>query len=674
MSSSAPEPLPGQAPSEPWEHPAPRPDTSGRATSAAVSTGIPSTAYQGVATGADNAVRLPYHRAAHVDSRTCRWWRPLATIAALIGLGLVLSIALIVVLLICNAIFPSLQPTSENLEDGSNPVDLLLALGPLALLIPLAIYATRLGGGRWGMHSVTGRFRWRFMLGAAPVVVTFFALAIPGLSLLFSFDEFHVKHSAGRIALALLVVVLITPLQSAGEEYLFRGLAQQAFGTWLKRPWVGVLLPIPLFCIGHGYDWVGQIDIAVFALCAGLLVWKSGGLELAILMHAANNVMSMLLGPFSDDSASLAQGEVDPLSLVFSLPLPILTTLYLWWYTNRRYGVSWSEPVTASVGEARPVILPKTLQELSEPFTPTPAWGALPQHTSAQPFAGAQPGAGATPLGPTILGTMPIGGHMQHTALHDHYAPLHDVADRAAIYATFRQQLAGEAITDAVGVERNFEVDGRAGRLSFVGAQSNPGEVSVTQPPKRLDVRGELVATVDPQTRVLRWGWADPRGGGQAAAAVRRLGERFRLPNLSAPEVPFAPERDSSRQSEEASDLAHLAGRIATEAVRDEGFYYSVPTDAGTREVYWVTGLQIRDIDMPYVSEHLPRTGAQINSFDLRSGLLGLAEHLGWFITWADASGTSARLSDPSGQHLTVTFNAGGDITDVTANVTKNQT
>ena len=120
------------------------------------------------------------------------------------------------------------------------------------------------------------------------------------------------------------------------------------FGTWLKSPLWGIILPVPLFMLGHGYDWVGQIDIACFALCMGALVWRSGGLELAILVHAANNTMSFLLAPLTPNS--LEQGAVNPAALLFSLPLIFGITAWLWWWVGKQYGVAppgWREAAGA---------------------------------------------------------------------------------------------------------------------------------------------------------------------------------------------------------------------------------------------------------------------------------------------------------------------------------------
>lgn len=153
---------------------------------------------------------------------------------------------------------------------------------------------------------------------------------------------------ASRIRWGLLggAAVLLVPLQAAGEEYAFRGLAAQGLGAWLRSPLWAILLPVPLFMFGHGYNWVGQIDVAVFAICAGALVWKSGGLEIPIVMHVANNLGVFLLAPFS--ASSLQQGEVSPMLLLTSTPFTIFLTVMMWAWVSDRYGLRMGEPVTTA--------------------------------------------------------------------------------------------------------------------------------------------------------------------------------------------------------------------------------------------------------------------------------------------------------------------------------------
>jgi hypothetical protein len=97
----------------------------------------------------------------------------------------------------------------------------------------------------------------------------------------------------------IVLVVLLIPFQAAAEEYVFRGYLMQLIGAWLRHPAFAILLPVPLFVLGHNYDIWGAVNIGVFAAIAGWLSWRTGGLEAAISLHIANNVLIFLLASFS---------------------------------------------------------------------------------------------------------------------------------------------------------------------------------------------------------------------------------------------------------------------------------------------------------------------------------------------------------------------------------------
>lgn len=224
--------------------------------------------------------------------------------------------------------------TSEEFTDPTRPLDMVVMLGLVALMLPAAVLGSRWGGGAPGIiHSTSRRIRWELILRPAAVVFPIYTIWIAANFLLSGGEGFSWPGLNLRTSVVLAVIVILTPLQCAAEEYVFRGLAQQALGTWLKSPAWGILVPVPLFMIGHEYGWLGQIDIAIFAICMGLLVWKSGGLELAIVLHTANNLNLFLLSPFNP--ALLEQGEVEPLTLIMSVTLTVTVTVAAWVWLSR---------------------------------------------------------------------------------------------------------------------------------------------------------------------------------------------------------------------------------------------------------------------------------------------------------------------------------------------------
>jgi membrane protease YdiL (CAAX protease family) len=103
----------------------------------------------------------------------------------------------------------------------------------------------------------------------------------------------------------LLVVLLLTPLQAAGEEYAFRGYLTQAFGGVFRRPLPAVLGPALLFALAHGAQSAPVFfDRFAFGVLAGVLVILTGGLEAGIAMHVLNNFLAFGVALAYGDMAS----------------------------------------------------------------------------------------------------------------------------------------------------------------------------------------------------------------------------------------------------------------------------------------------------------------------------------------------------------------------------------
>ncbi len=106
-------------------------------------------------------------------------------------------------------------------------------------------------------------------------------------------------------------MLLLIPLQAAGEEYAFRGYLTQAVGGLLPgRVGVAVAVVVPalLFALAHGaQDAPVFIDRFAFGLVAGVLVIVTGGLEAGIALHVLNNwVFFGLAIAFGDIDEALA--------------------------------------------------------------------------------------------------------------------------------------------------------------------------------------------------------------------------------------------------------------------------------------------------------------------------------------------------------------------------------
>lgn len=284
----------------------------------------------------------PYHRAARAIPHRSWWWRPLVTLVVAAFTFVVMNLQVMMPLMVLGEIW-SPAATSPSLTDPLNPADQLLGLGMLALLIPAVLVGSLAGYGRAGIAlSVLGRFRWGLLGRATLVVLPVYVLVNTVLNLILEREAIVLPPLEGGVVLAWLVALVLAPLQSAGEEFVFRALPMQVLGTWLRWPLVGILVPVPLFVLGHGYDWLGQIDLAVFAILMGLLAWKTGGLEIPILLHAANNWTLFAIAPLIPGFTE--QGEVTVLGFVLAMAPLLLLSAGIWWWYSRRAGLGVWEP------------------------------------------------------------------------------------------------------------------------------------------------------------------------------------------------------------------------------------------------------------------------------------------------------------------------------------------
>lgn len=168
----------------------------------------------------------------------------------------------------------------------------------LATAIPVAwLLAWTLHGMRPGwLSSVGPRLRWRWLglclglsvLALVATVVVATLLPDQGMGM----DGGELNEFTSTVRDFALVVLLLTPLQAAGEEYAFRGYLTQACGRFGTV--AAVVVPALLFALAHG---IGQsvpifVDRFAFGLVAGLLVILTGGLEAAIAMHVLNNFLA----------------------------------------------------------------------------------------------------------------------------------------------------------------------------------------------------------------------------------------------------------------------------------------------------------------------------------------------------------------------------------------------
>jgi membrane protease YdiL (CAAX protease family) len=252
-------------------------------------------------------VEFTYHRLAR-SAPGYRWWKPIVTGLIALGIFIGFTIVLVVLLLVSTLVIPEVRPAITKLIttgtiDNSLPVILAFSLSSIAVILPSVLLARLAMGPRpvGLLWSIAGRMRWRWMARLMlPVVIAY------GVSTLFSVvllplltgERIPSAAVSSTTWIVVIVAVLLVPLQATAEEIFFRGYLAQTIGGWLKHPLFAILLPVPLFTIGHQYDVWGLIDVSVFAVVAGWLAWRTGGLEASIVAHVVNNTVIFVIGAF----------------------------------------------------------------------------------------------------------------------------------------------------------------------------------------------------------------------------------------------------------------------------------------------------------------------------------------------------------------------------------------
>ncbi|MDR0960199.1 MAG: CPBP family intramembrane metalloprotease [Propionibacteriaceae bacterium] len=191
-------------------------------------------------------------------------------------------------------------PWSEYAENASNfvyPIGIVgahLALGSLIVIVWALLRYFHHRPMAW-LWSVSPGVRWRYGIAAGLVALVIFGgvaahswITGPGWNPLANWGWF------------LVLILLTSPLQALAEEVLFRGYLMQVFGSIVRNPWFAIVATALLFALFHGTQGVWLFaSRLIFGLAAGILVWRTGGLEAGVVAHIVNNIAAFSLALFS---------------------------------------------------------------------------------------------------------------------------------------------------------------------------------------------------------------------------------------------------------------------------------------------------------------------------------------------------------------------------------------
>jgi len=177
-------------------------------------------------------------------------------------------------------------------------------------------------------------------------------------------EDYVWNFKLGPFIILCFIAIILLPLQTSFEEYLFRGYLMQGIGVLAKNKWVPLIVTSVIFGLMHlanpeveklGYGiMVFYIGVGLFW---GIMTLMDDGMELALGFHAANNLFIALLvttdwtalqthSIFKDMSDPTETGFSEifiPVFVVFPILLFILSKKYGW--TN------WKEKLFGKIEE-----------------------------------------------------------------------------------------------------------------------------------------------------------------------------------------------------------------------------------------------------------------------------------------------------------------------------------
>ncbi len=263
------------------------------------------------------------------------WWHALLALLAVVVSWILLTMLCTVVAVIVD---PNLAHRLLNTPEAFTPSIFTANNVSIALLIPLTIFFSWLCTRLSPLTSINvfGRIRWRWagrvLLIVVPMIVgyTLFQLWLGGID--------GVSRRPWTVFM-IIIILLTTPLQSAGEEFLCRLLIPRTFASWIPNRRIAIavawIASTGVFVIIHlaTDPWL-ILFYTIFATCAFILAWQTKGLEAPIILHAINNLCAEWSLPFTDFSGMMDRsvGNGSPWMLIDMGWLVLITALVMWSY------------------------------------------------------------------------------------------------------------------------------------------------------------------------------------------------------------------------------------------------------------------------------------------------------------------------------------------------------
>lgn len=197
-------------------------------------------------------------------------------------------------------------------------------------------------------------------VGFAFVIWSLFTVVVTLLSYYYSPTDFVLNFKPIPFAILLIIGVVLIPIQTSSEEYIFRGYLMQGFANLARNKWFPLLMTSVIFGGMHIFNpevsKIGYIILVYYigtGLLLGIVTLMDEGMELALGFHAANNLVGALL--ISSDWSAFQTNSIfkdisEPsagLDVIF--PVVIIYPILLYIFSKKYNWTNWKEKLTGSI-------------------------------------------------------------------------------------------------------------------------------------------------------------------------------------------------------------------------------------------------------------------------------------------------------------------------------------
>lgn len=253
-----------------------------------------------------------------------QWWRYLLGILIILGAWLLVG-SMLYLVAVSFGIFIDLSSIGSDPVSGAASLEQLVQSAPplatftgtFLTFVPLLVgvfLVVRFIHGRPFLTLITPHRRvdWcRLMQGF--VVFGALLVLITAVEVLLYPGRYQLSLNLPRFLPFMMVGLVLIPIQTASEEVLFRGYFMQGLSLLVRSPLILALFSGLVFTLPHlanpelaAGPWLVAPQYLIVGFALAFITLRDNGLELALGVHAANNLFVGLVATFPD---SAIQGE-----------------------------------------------------------------------------------------------------------------------------------------------------------------------------------------------------------------------------------------------------------------------------------------------------------------------------------------------------------------------------